>query len=92
MTSYNPGFHQGNRDFQPHSSKDVCLAKSYPSRTVVHPKLEMTELGDADEREADAAAHDVMSGKVFRKFSGGGAGGGMAVSSQMESQLNQLQG
>ena len=68
------------------------MAKSYPSRTVVHPKLEMTEPGDADEREADAAAHDVMSGKVFRKFSGGGAGGGMAVSSQMESQLNQLQG
>ena len=64
----------------------------YPSRTVVHPKLEMTEPGDADEREADLAAHDVMSGKVFRKFSGGGAGGGMAVSSQMESQLNQLQG
>ena len=65
---------------------------SYPSRTIVHPKLEMTEPGDADEQEADAAANEVMSGKVFRKFSGGGAGGGMAVSSQMESQLNQLQG
>ncbi len=65
---------------------------SYPSRTIVHPKLEMTEPGDSDEQEADAAAHDVMSGKVFRKFSGGGAGGGVAVSSQMESQLNQLQG
>ena len=65
---------------------------SFPSRTVVHPKLEMTEPGDSDEQEADAAAHDVMSGKVFRKFSGGGVGGGMAVSSQMESQLNQLQG
>ncbi len=92
MTSYIPRVQQGKRDFQPHSSKDICLAKSYPSRTVVHPKLEMTEPGDADEQEADAAAHDVMSGKVFRKFSGGGAGGGMAVSSQMESQLNQLQG
>ena len=65
---------------------------SYPSRTIVHPKLEMTEPGDADEQEADAAANEVMSGKVFRKFSGAGAGGGMAVSSQMESQLNQLQG
>lgn len=65
---------------------------SYPSRTIVHPKLEMTEPGDADEQEADVAANEVMSGKVFRKFSGGGAGGGMAVSSQMESQLNQLQG
>ncbi|MBR5696824.1 MAG: DUF4157 domain-containing protein [Paludibacteraceae bacterium] len=65
---------------------------SYPSRTIVHPKLEMTEPGDADEQEADVAANEVMSGKVFRKFSGGGAGGGMAVSSQMESQLNHLQG
>lgn len=76
-----------------HSSvKSDNNSVAYPSRTVVHPKLEMTEPGDADEREADAAAHDVMSGKVFRKFSGGGAGGGMVVSSQMESQLNQLQG
>ena len=76
-----------------HSSvKSDNNSLSYPSRTVVHPKLEMTDPGDADEREADAAAHDVMSGKVFRKFLGGGAGGGMAVSSQMESQLNQLQG
>ncbi|MBR4712271.1 MAG: DUF4157 domain-containing protein [Paludibacteraceae bacterium] len=74
------------------SKKSDNNSVAYPSRTVVHPKLEMTEPGDADEREADAAAHDVMSGKVFRKFSGGGAGGGMAVSSQMESQLNQLQG
>ena len=75
-----------------HSSVKSDNSLSYPSRTVVHPKLEMTEPGDADEQEADLAAHDVMSGKVFRKFSGGGAGGGMAVSSQMESQLNQLQG
>lgn len=74
------------------SKKSDNNSVAYPSRTVVHPKLEMTEPGDADEREADAAAHDVMSGKVFRKFSGGGAGGGMVVSSQMESQLNQLQG
>lgn len=65
---------------------------SYPSSTIVHPKLEMTEPGDADEQEADVAANEVMSGKVFRKFSGGGAGGGVAVSSQMESQLNHLQG
>gem|GEM_PF-2676638 len=92
MISYIPEFQQGNRNHQPHSSKDVCLAKSYPSCTIVHPKLEMTEPGDADEQEADVAANEVMSGKVFRKFSGGGAGGGVAVSSQMESQLNQLQG
>ncbi|MBP5455175.1 MAG: DUF4157 domain-containing protein [Paludibacteraceae bacterium] len=52
----------------------------------------MTEPGDSDEMEADAAANEVMSGKVCRKISGGGAGGGMAVSSQMESQLNHLQG
>ena len=66
--------------------------KSYPSHTIIHPKLEMTKPGDSDEQEADVAARDVMGGRVFRKFSGGGADGGMAVSSRMESQLNQLQG
>ena len=65
---------------------------SYTSRTIVHPKLEMTEPGDADEQEADEAAYEVMNGKVFRMFSVGGTSGGMVVSSQMESQLNQLQG
>jgi len=66
--------------------------KSCSSRSIIHPKIEMTKLGDSDEQEADAVAHDVMSGKVFRKFSGGGAGGDMEVSSQKESQLNHLQG
>lgn len=72
-----------------HESQSI---KDYPSRTIVHAKLEMTEPGDHDEREADAAAHEVMSGKVCRKISGGSAGGGIAVSSQMESQLNHLRG
>ncbi|MBR4840002.1 MAG: DUF4157 domain-containing protein [Paludibacteraceae bacterium] len=76
----------------PSSQQNRSGNVSYPSRTIIHPKLELTEPGDSDEQEADAAASDVMSGKVCRKISGGGAGGGMAVSSQMESQLNHLQG
>ena len=54
----------------------------------------MTEPGDHDEREADAIANSVMSGgKITRKISSGGSGSsGIAVSSQMESQLNHLQG
>ena len=76
----------------PSSQQNRSGNRSYPSRTIIHPKLELTEPGDSDEQEADAAASDVMSGKVCRKISGGGAGGGMAVSSQMESQLNHLQG
>lgn len=69
-------------------------AKAYPSRTIVHAKLEMTEPGDHDEREADAVASTIMSGgKIARKISSGGNGSsGIAVSSQMESQLNHLQG
>lgn len=80
------------QDFQCNPNKPCGITKSFPSRTLIHPKLELTELGDSDEQEADAAANEVMSGKVCRKISGGGAGGGMAVSSQMESQLNHLQG
>ena len=80
------------QDFQCNPNKPCGITKSFPSRTLIHPKLELTQLGDSDEQEADAAANEVMSGKVCRKISGGGAGGGMAVSSQMESQLNHLQG
>ena len=69
-------------------------AKSLPSHTIVHAKLEMTEPGDHDEREADAMANTIMSGgKIARKISSGGSGSsGIAVSQQMESQLNHLQG
>lgn len=65
---------------------------SFPSRTIVHPKLEMTEPGDSNELEADAAANEVMSGKVSRQISGSSTGGGVTVSAQMESRLNSLQG
>ena len=69
-------------------------AISYPSRTLVHAKLEMTEPGDHDEQEADAVANTVMNGgKIARKISqGAGASSSIAVPPQMESQLSQLQG
>ena len=68
-------------------------AKSYPSRTIVHAKLEMTEPGDHDEQEADAVANTIVSGgKIAREISGGGGSSGIAVSQQMESQLAHLQG
>ena len=93
MISYRKKNQSGiNPDFRNHPQKQSGSAKSFPSHTLVHPKLELTEPGDSDEMEADAAANEVMSGKVCRKISGGGVGGGMAVSSQMESQLNHLQG
>jgi hypothetical protein len=73
-----------------HESQSV---KAYPSRTIVHAKLEMTEPGDHDEQEADAMADTVVSGgKIARKISSGGSSSGIAVSQQMESQLSQLQG
>jgi len=66
---------------------------SYPSRTVVHAKLEMTEPGDHDEQEADAVANTIAAGgKISRKISGGSGYSGVTVSNQMESQLNHLQG
>lgn len=65
---------------------------SYPSRTIVHPKLETTEPGDSDEQEADAVANDVVNGRICRQISHGNSGGGMTVSSQMEGRLNSLQG
>lgn len=66
----------------------------YPSSTIVHAKLEMTEPGDHDEQEADTMANTIVSGgKISRKISSGGGGSsGIAVSQQMESQLLQLQG
>lgn len=64
----------------------------YPSRTLVHAKLEMTSPGDQDEVEADSVANDVVSGKLARKVSGSGSSGGVAVSSAMESQLGAMQG
>ena len=67
--------------------------RSMPSRTIVHPKLEMTTPESEEEKEADAVASDIMAGgKLARSISGGGQAGGIAVSSQMESQLGQLQG
>ena len=69
-------------------------AVSYPSRTLVHAKLEMTDPADADEREADAVADKLMNGgKIARKVADGGvAGSGIAVPRQMESRLEQLRG
>ena len=73
-------------------SSDRNAALSYPSRTIVHTKLEMTEPGDHDEQEADAAADEMVSdGKIRRQISNGG-GSGIAVSPQMERQIAQLQG
>ncbi|MBP5455176.1 MAG: DUF4157 domain-containing protein [Paludibacteraceae bacterium] len=93
MFSYIPKTQQDfNPNNQNHPQKQFGSAKSFPSHTLVHPKLELTEPGDSDEQEADVAANEVMSGKVCRIISGGSASGGMAVSSQMESQLNHLQG
>lgn len=84
---------------QPGKVKTTKVIKShegnfYPSRTIVHAKLEMTEPGDHDEREADAVANTIAAGgKISRKISGGGSGtSGISVSHQMESQLNHLQG
>lgn len=67
--------------------------KSYPSRTIVHAKLEMTEPGDLDEQEADSVANTIASGgKISRKISNGGSSSGITVSQQMENQLSRLQG
>ncbi len=75
------------------SHEELHNALAFPSRTVVHAKLEMTEPGDNDEQEADAMANAVVSGeKIRRKISGSGGSSGIAVSQQMESHLSQLQG
>jgi hypothetical protein len=91
-----------NTSFEPKSQaptqrvahRENHSAKAYPSRTIVHAKLEMTEPGDHDEQEADAVANTMVSeGRIARKISGGGSSSsGIAVSRQMESQLNHLQG
>jgi len=62
-----------------HESQSI---KDYPSRTIVHPKLELTEPGDSDEQEADAVANTIVNGgKIARKISSGGSGSsGIAVS------------
>ena len=86
--------HKDTPKNQRHSQHESQSAKTHPSRTIVHAKLEMTDPGDHDEQEADAMADAVVSGgKISRKISGGGGGSsGIAVSQQMESQLSQLQG
>ena len=90
-TSFEP---KSQAPTQHKSKRENQNSKAYPSRTIVHAKLEMTEPGDHDEREADAMADAVISGgKIARKISsGGGSSSGIAVSQQMESQLSQLQG
>ena len=55
-------------------------AKAFPSRTIVHAKLEMTKPGDHDEREADAVANTIVSGgTIARKILSGGSGSSGAV-------------
>lgn len=74
--------------------KTTSEGVSLPSRTIVHAKLEMTSPQDAQEHEADTVANEIVcGGKIRRKISQGGSGSsGIAVSSQMESQLSRLQG
>lgn len=75
------------------SHEERQSAISYPSRTIVHAKLEMTSPGDQDEQEADAVANEVVNGgKIARKISGGGGSSGIAVPRQMESRLMHSQG
>lgn len=89
-TSFEP---KSQAPTQHNSKRENQNSKAYPSRTIVHAKLEMTEPGDHDEQEADAVANIIVSGgKIARKISGGGGSSGIAVSQQMESQLSQLQG
>ena len=90
-TSFEP---KSQAPTQHNSKRENQNSKAYPSRTIVHAKLEMTEPGDHDEQEADAVASAIMSGgKISRKISSGASGSsGIAVSQQMESQLSHLQG
>lgn len=83
-----------NQDSVPQAfQRESQSSQAHPSRTIIHTKLEMTEPGDHDEREADAVANTIVSGgKIARKISGEGSSSGIAVSQQMESQLSQLQG
>lgn len=74
--------------------KTTSEGVSLPSRTIVHAKLEMIPPQDAQEHEADTVANEIVcGGKIRRKISQGCSGSsGIAVSSQMESQLSRLQG
>lgn len=68
-------------------------AVSYPSWTIVHAQLEMTESGDEDEREADSVAEIVASGgTIQRKISAGVSSSGVAFPSRLEGQLHQSLG
>ena len=85
--------HKNQGSVQQALRRDSQSSQAYPSRTIVHAKLEMTEPGDQDEQEADDVANTIVSGgKIARKIAGGGGSSGIAVSQQMESQLSQLQG
>lgn len=86
--------HQEALDKTTKVSRESHATQSYPSRTIVHAKLEMTEPGDHDELEAEEMANTIVSGgKISRKISGGASGSsGIAVSQQMEHQLAHLQG
>ena len=85
--------HKNQGSVQQALRRESQSSLAYPSRTIVHAKLEMTEPGDHDEQEADAVANTIVSGgKIARKISSGGGSSGIAVSQQMESQLSQLQG
>lgn len=86
--------HQETLDKTTKVSRENHATQSYPSRTIVHAKLEMTEPGDHDELEAEEMANTIVSGgKISRKISGGTSGSsGIAVSQQMERQLSHLQG
>ena len=74
------------------TSIEACK-NTQPSQTIVHAKLEMTTPGDYDEKEADAMADTVVNGGTIRReISNGSSGGGVAVSTAMESQLAQAKG
>jgi hypothetical protein len=86
--------HECNEKAQKRNSVNASQATmEQPSRTIVHAKLEMTNPDSQEEVEADAAANDIVQGgKIARSILAGSSDGGMAVSSQMESRLNSMQG
>lgn len=86
--------HECNEKAQKRNSVNASQGTmEQPSRTIVHAKLEMTSPDSPEEVEADAAANDIVQGgKIARSIFAGSAGGGMAVSSQMEGRLNSMQG
>ena len=86
--------HECNEKAQKRNSVNASQATmEQPSRTIVHAKLEMTNPDSQEEVEADAVANEIVQGgKIARSIFAGSAGGGMAVSSQMEGRLNSMQG